>query len=36
MQVILVCIAVITLFVGGVSIMNIMFAAIGDRIRGMA
>jgi ABC-type antimicrobial peptide transport system permease subunit len=33
MKVILVCIAVIALFVGGISIMNIMFAAIGDRIR---
>lgn len=33
MQVVLVCIAIITLFVGGVSIMNIMFAALGDRIR---
>jgi ABC-type antimicrobial peptide transport system permease subunit len=33
MKVILVCIAVITLFVGGISIMNIMFAAIGDRVR---
>jgi ABC-type antimicrobial peptide transport system permease subunit len=33
MQVILVSIAIITLFVGGISIMNIMFAALGDRIR---
>ncbi|HEX2957031.1 MAG TPA: FtsX-like permease family protein [Chitinispirillaceae bacterium] len=33
MKVILVCIAVITLVIGGISIMNIMFAAIGDRVR---
>jgi ABC-type antimicrobial peptide transport system permease subunit len=33
MKVILICIATISLFIGGVSIMNIMFAAIGDRIR---
>ena len=32
-KVLLISIAVITLVVGGISIMNIMFAAIGDRIR---
>jgi ABC-type antimicrobial peptide transport system permease subunit len=33
MKMVLYCIAVISLLVGGVSIMNIMFATIGDRIR---
>jgi ABC-type antimicrobial peptide transport system permease subunit len=33
MKLILWCIAIISLLVGGISIMNIMFATIGDRIR---